>query len=230
VFIPFFDSLGLPSDHAVGTSMLIQCFGMTMGSLAWLTSMHRTRHELDSRMPLMRNLLLVSAPATIAGVLIGQYLVPVPPFPMRTIFQIFSVLFGLVLLFITFLKLDLRPAHSHLLPVHRLLLVIVCLAGGVVTAWISVGVGEWVAVLLLFSRFPIMIAVALGVCMSSVAVLTGAWYHMTVIHSVRWEIVLFAAPAAMIGGVIARALAVRLGPRRLKVFLASWILASGIMM
>ena len=98
------------------------------------------------------------------------------------------------------------------------------------TAWISIGVGEWVALLLLFSRFPTMIAVSLGVCMSSAAVLTGAWYHIEVIESVNWQIVLFAAPAAMIGGAIARALAVRLGPRRLKIFLASWILVSGLMM
>lgn len=230
VFIPFFDALGLSSNQAVGTSMLIQCFGMTMGSLAWLTSMHRTRHKLDSRLPLLRRLLVVAGPATIVGVLAGQYLLPEPPLAMTTIFRGFSILFGLVLLFITFSTLKRCAGHSHLSPQHALLVVLVCLAGGVVTAWISIGVGEWIALLLLFSRFPTMIAVSVGVCMSSVAVLTGAWYHISIINSVNWEIVLFAAPAAMIGGVIARALAVRLGPRRLKIFLASWILASGIMM
>jgi len=230
VFIPFFDALGLSSDQAVGTSILIQCFGMTMGSLAWLTSMHRTRHKLDSRLPLLRRLLIVAGPATIAGVLLGQYQIPEPPFAMATVFRSFSILFGLILLYITFSTPKSCTGHSHLSPIHTLLLVAACLAWGVVTAWISIGVGEWVALLLLFSRFPIMIAVSLGVCMSSVAVLTGAWYHISVINSVSWEIVLFAAPAAMIGGVIARALAVRLGPKRLKMFLASWILASGIMM
>jgi uncharacterized membrane protein YfcA len=231
VFIPFFDALGLPSEHAVGTSMLIQCFGMTVGSLAWLTSMHRSRHELDSRMPLMRRLLVVAGPATMAGVLAGQYLIPEHPFPMRLIFQGFSILFGLILLFLTLSARSREQAgHSHVSRGHGLLLAGVCLAGGVVTAWISIGVGEWVAVLLLFSRFPTMIAVSLGVCMSSVAVLTGAWYHISVTGSVYWQIVLFAAPAAMIGGVIAHALAVRLGPKRLKIFLACWILLSGILM
>jgi uncharacterized membrane protein YfcA len=230
VFIPFFDALGLSSERAVGTSILIQCFGMTMGSIAWLTSMHRTRHRLDSRLPLLRRLLIVAGPATIAGVLIGQYLIPEPPLAMTTVFRAFSILFGLILLYITFSSPKDCLGHSHLSPLHALLVVLVCLAGGVVTAWISIGVGEWVALLLLFSRFPTMIAVSLGVCMSSVAVLTGAYYHIAIINSVSWEIVLFAAPAAMIGGVIARALAVRLGPRRLKIFLASWILASGLMM
>jgi len=37
VFIPFFTSLGIEGSQALGTSILIQCFGMTAGAVSWLT-------------------------------------------------------------------------------------------------------------------------------------------------------------------------------------------------
>jgi len=75
-----------------------------------------------------------------------------------------------------------------------------------------------------------MLAVSAGVCMSAIAVLTAAHHEIFTARSVVWEIVLFAAPAAAIGGMFARFLAFKLGPARLKVFLATWILATGLAM
>ena len=41
VFIPAFTALGVSGLSALGTSLAIQCFGMTAGALSWLYAMHK---------------------------------------------------------------------------------------------------------------------------------------------------------------------------------------------
>ena len=101
--------------------------------------------------------------------------------------------------------------------------------GGLITAWISIGIGEIIAIYLIIRHIPIMMAVSTGGCLSSISVLAAAPYHIAQSNPV-WEIVLFAAPAAIIGGTIARFLSFRLGPVRLKIFFATWVLATGLSM
>ena len=36
IFIPFFTALGLGVNESLGTSIVIQCFGMTAGAISWL--------------------------------------------------------------------------------------------------------------------------------------------------------------------------------------------------
>ena len=43
-----------------------------------------------------------------------------------------------------------------------------------------------------------------------------------------WEVVLFAAPGAIVGAVIARYLVLWLGARRLKLLFGTWLLVIGI--
>jgi uncharacterized membrane protein YfcA len=66
--------------------------------------------------------------------------------------------------------------------------------------------------------------------MSAVAVLSAATYHLFVVPGVVWQVLLFAAPAALCGGYAARLLAVRMGAGRLKIFFATWILVTGLAM
>ena len=106
----------------------------------------------------------------------------------------------------------------------------VCFAGGIITSWISVGAGEWIALLLFFLGYPTMISVCIAVCISSLSVLSGLSYHLLVADNIAWGVLLFAAPAALVGGSVARYLAERLGPIRLKIFFATWILATGLAM
>jgi uncharacterized membrane protein YfcA len=75
-----------------------------------------------------------------------------------------------------------------------------------------------------------MITVCIAVCISSLSVLSGLPYHLFITESISWGVLLFAAPAAVVGGTLARYLAERLGPIRLKIFFATWILATGFAM
>jgi uncharacterized membrane protein YfcA len=230
VFIPAFTSLGIDETSALGTSLAIQCFGMTAGSVSWLRSIHRADHGGREVIALTHRLLMYSGVSAVGGMLAGQYLLPQTSLPITTLFKYFSILFGILLLLVTLRKNPHLHTRYHARHSDLVLIVITCFAGGVVTSWISVGAGEWVALLLFFLRFPTMIAVCIAVCISSWTVLSGVLYHLLVLDSIAWSVLLFAAPGALVGGSLARLLAERLGPVRLKVFFAAWILATGLAM
>jgi len=230
VFIPSFTHLGLTDVQTLGTSILIQCFGMTAGSISWLLASGANVTGSVPREGLLKQLLMVCGLPVFAGVLAGQYLVTEPPLSMVSIFRNFSVFFGATLLAISLLKKEPTHTQYRLRRYDAIALVPVCFAGGALTSWISVAIGEFVALFLIFRSYPTMVAICSGVCMSSVAVLTAAYFHACVLSSVVWEIVLFAAPAAVIGGTFARLLSARLGPERLKIFFATWILVTGLIM
>ena len=228
VFIPAFTSLGIEGINAVGTSLAIQCFGMTAGSVSWLISVYKHQHGGKEAVTLTNNLLIIAGLPAVFGMLSAQYLFPAPALDIETIFKYFSILFGLVLLLVTLKRTKLRHTNYSIRRRYIPLIGIVSFFGGMVTCWISIGVGEWLAILLFFLGYPTMIVVA--VCISSLVVLTGVPYHIYVTNSISWQILVFAAPAAIIGGYFARFLAERLGPIRLKVFFSAWILATGLTM
>jgi len=228
VFIPAFTSLGIDGVNALGTSLAIQCFGMTAGSISWLMSIHRHQHGGENAVKLTHRLLLISGITSVCGMLSAQYLLPSPAWKITTIFQYFSITFGLILMIVTLRK----SKHTRYNVRKRDLpfIVIVCFVGGMVTSWISIGVGEWLAILLFFLGYPTMVVVCVAVCVSSIVVLSGIPYHLLITDSISWPIVLFAAPAAILGGSVARLLSERLGPIRLKIFFSAWILATGLTM
>jgi uncharacterized membrane protein YfcA len=230
VFIPAFTTLGIEGINALGTSLAIQCFGMTAGSISWLLSIHRHDHGGKEVVNLTHRLLLISSISAVIGMLSGQYLLPPPSWHITTIFKYFSIIFGIILLIVTLKKNKNRHTRYRVARRDVPLILFVCYVGGVVTSWISVGVGEWLAILLFFLGYPTMVTVCVAVCLSSIVVLSGIPYHVFWADSIVWQILLFAAPAAIVGGLIARYLSERLGPIRLKVFFAAWILATGLAM
>lgn len=230
VFIPAFTSLGIDEVGALGTSIAIQSFGMTAGSISWLGSINRGDHGGKQVIKLTNKLLLYSGTSAVAGMLCGQYLLPSLATEVTLIFKYFSILFGFLLLLITLRKNQHRHTLYYVRRIDIPLLVVTCFAGGLVTSWISVGAGELVALLLFLLGYPTMVSVCIAVCISSMSVLSGIPYHLFVTDTVSWKILLFAAPAAVIGGTVARYLAERLGATRLKIFFATWILATGLAM
>ncbi|WP_428242241.1 sulfite exporter TauE/SafE family protein [Gynuella sp.] len=246
VFIPFFAAMGIMPVQAIATSMAIQSCGMTAGALSWLHALHRQYQHDDNMLRQLKQLMLFSGLATITGMLIGQYLVTQPVFEMALVFRVFSISFGLILIVFTLFtrnrstsqqtplndKAENRLAQSSrsLTVTATVLLVLTSLTGGIVTAWISVGVGEFVALLLFFLRFPTTVAVAIGVFTSSIAVLTGVIHHISPHLNMSIEIVLFAGQSALIGGFVARYITQYLGGNRLKLLFSAWIIFTGALM
>lgn len=229
IFIPFFSALGITASETLASSIMIQTFGMTAGAIGWISSINKNDHFSRESSNLQKTILLYSAPAAITGVLFAQYVLVTPPFQMLMIFRVFSIVFGVALLWITLIKKEHVRTKHHINAAERIMLSVSAFLGGLITAWISIGIGEIMAIVLIMRHFPIMLAVSTGVCLSSISVLTAAPYHIIQDNPV-WQIVLFAAPAAIIGGSIARFLSFRLGPVRLKIFFATWVLVTGLSM
>ena len=107
------------------------------------------------------------------------------------------------------------------------MLVVISLLGGAITAWLSVGVGELIAIYLIVRRFDVTIAVSTAVVISAITVWAGIWQHLLVDFQVYWQVVFFAGPGAIIGGVLAKKLVMYMSVTRLKLFFAFWLFVIG---
>lgn len=228
VFIPAFSALGLSPVQALATSIGIQCLGMTAGSLSWLNAASTSSPADGDHQRLIKHVLVFGGIPAITGILCGQYLLPTPPFSINAIFSVFSIIFGIALLLISYVRPDFGAIRTRLTATDRLLLMVTSCIGGAVTSWISIGVGEWLALTMFLRGYPPLTAVSVAVCVSSITVLTAAPFHLAAGHMI-FDIILFAGPAAIIGGSIARHLSRALGPEKLKVYFGIWILITGIL-
>jgi uncharacterized membrane protein YfcA len=109
-----------------------------------------------------------------------------------------------------------------------LMLAGIAYAGGMITAWLSVGVGELVAFYLILRRFDVTMAVATAVVISALTVWSATPEHFWFNQQVNWQVLGLAGPGALIGGVVARQLVGLLSAKRLKVFFGVWLLIIGI--
>lgn len=243
VFIPFFSELGFTGAESVGTSMAIQCFGMTAGAIGWwywlkascepscIASGHQKKVVKETSLPTLntvKKIIANTAIPAVAGIIIAQWLLPLPSIDMSVLFRVFSVFFGGVLLITTILQRSKKKQYlTEWQPRKAFFLWVTGFLGGIITAWLSVGVGELIALLLFFLRFNPLFAVAVGVIVSSASVLIGISFHI-VEATINLPVVIFAAQAALIGGYLARFITQKLGAFWLKIGFSLWILGSGL--
>lgn len=230
VFVPSFQALGIEMPQVIATSFAIQCFGMTVGSLSWLAFFNGTDKQRTEKPGLLYDALLYSAPFSILGLCLVQYAGLMPIASIHVIFSVFSLIFGLVVLFHCF-YLGARSSHRGVIALTKfeaILIAFCSFIGGIITAWISVGVGEILAVILLLRGFSVMFSVAAGVIVSAITVIAGVPLFIEQ-QLIVTEVLLFAAPGAMVGGVVARYIAQALGAKKLKFLLGTWILMVGIL-
>jgi uncharacterized membrane protein YfcA len=242
VFVPAFNSLSgaadmgvIPMDISVdpvstiGISFLIQCFGMSVGAVSWVWRFYGSDTPADGRIDgySFINIIFTILITTIPALLVTQWVLfgSVDGSALLTAFKWFSLVLGVVLLVFTWAYQRVKPYRFRPEMTDTYWLLGLGAIGGVITAFFSVGVGELVAVYLIFRKFPTPAAIAIAVVVSVVTVISGASYHL-VNGNVIWPIALMAIPGAMIGGFIARLFAVWLGPLWLKTFASVWIIAS----
>ena len=99
--------------------------------------------------------------------------------------------------------------------------------GGVITAWLSVGVGELVAVYLIIRGFNVTMSIAIAVILSAFTVWSALPYHAFIGESIVWQVVLFAGAGAIVGGMIAKYVVLAFSVQRLKLFFGIWVLMLG---
>lgn len=227
VFLPVFTVLGLTVTESLATSFAIQCFGMTAGALTWLLHLKRDAvHDQQSESFL--RIFLVGASGSLLGLRLAQEFLPDPGLNIEWFFSLFSLAVGLIILRRTLASGDVNGGRDHAVSSVELSgLAASSFVGGAITAWLSVGVGEILAIHLLALRFRVNLAVAVAVCVTSITVITGIPHYFAGSVIVK-EVLVFAAPGALIGGTLAKRFAIVLGAKRLKLGMAGWIILTAI--
>ncbi|BDX06059.1 sulfite exporter TauE/SafE family protein [Planctobacterium marinum] len=226
IFVPFFSQLGLDNTTIVATSFAIQCFGMTAGALSWFLWFKKEKKSDVEWQPLYR-VLLLTVPFSIAGIWWVQIVDWQSPNSLHATFGAFSVVLALAI-FASIPLLKNSQFSRYLTGLDNCFLPVIALLGGGITAWLSVGVGELIAIYLIFRRFNVSFAIASAVILSAFSVWAGVLYHIMQSGAVYWAIVLFAGLGAVIGGSIARFVVLYFSVTRLKLFFAGWVLLIGI--
>ena len=235
IFVPFFNQMGMAPLSIVATSFGIQCCGMTAGAITWWRYF-RQNHKSDAQWSMLANSLLLTVGPSLCGIWVAQFAshsIPILSVLKGNVddlhlgFGIFSIVLAMAifasaaLLKKTHFKVALAPFDAVLLPV-------IAFFGGVITAWLSVGVGELVAVYLIIRGFNITMAIAVAVILTAFSVWGAIGYHSFVTLAVNWQIVLFAGAGAVVGGILARHVVLAFSPTRLKVFFGTWVLIMGL--
>ena len=251
VFVPAFNMLNVGPESIIATSFAIQCFGMTAGTLAWRKYAATQRNVVYSSGSdhLSENpnsssnndvwqqywpLVAVFAVPAVFGVLLGQYVFALnSAAEVKLVFKGFSVLFGISILLTTAYIVKTKRLHAKTIQFSQSLYLIamsIGVVGGMVTAWLSIGVGELVAVMLILMRFPVRLSIGVAVSVSAICVWVGVQKYLWLTQTIDLNVLVFAAPAAVIGGTIAKRIVSFFSPVQLKIFIAVWILISAIAM
>lgn len=237
VFVPVFNAL---REHGIMTldplrvtaaSMAIQCFGMTLGGLRWTNRLlhqpalapfsYEARVRPRDFILVIFSVLALSLPALLAM----QRLTMMDGHLILLGYKVFSIFLGLALIITTWTINSNRPERSRLEKVDILILLLIAIPGGALTALFSVGIGELVALYLFLRHYPVLLCTGTACVISSVSMLAGSIWHIQ--HgTIPWEVVLLAGPAAALGGFLALPIALWLGARRLKTLDGSWIILS----
>lgn len=226
------DLVTLSPEQSVAVAFLIQCFGMSVGSLNWAWAVFVRRslawYDRVSNVTLMY-LVLTPLATGVPALLLTQAFLEVDGNSLVFYFKIFSLSLGVILLVFTWIqkrapKSD-RRVHVPKGDVWALL--VIGVIGGVVTAIFSVGIGEFLAIYLILRRYPTTIAIAVAVWVSLVCVVTGIWVNFSE-GLVVLEVALMAVIGALIGGYVAKFIANILGPLWLKTAAAVWIILSSL--
>jgi len=226
VFIPLFNQLNFTEQQSLATSFAIQCFGMTAGAFTWWFHYKNEKTQLRLWQGFKRIISIVSI-ASIIGLwwVYGNNLTS--PTSLHHSFSWFSLVLGLFIIATIFFIKPHRE-RSQLYLFDWLALTTIGLLGGALTAWLSVGVGELLAIYLILRRFDISMAVAAAVIVSAFTVWAAIWQHIIIQFDVYWQVVLFSGPGAVLGGMFAKTLVTHLSATKLKLFFAFWLLIIGL--
>lgn len=230
VFVPFFNQLSLSNTTIIATSFAIQCCGMTAGAITWWRH-YKTNHINDVEWQGLGRALYITVPFSIAGILTAQLVLDSYTDRALSSLHLYFGIFSIFLALAIYGSIPLMKRNAVLSSfaiVDGLCLCIIAFCGGIITAWLSVGVGELVAVYLILRGFNITFAISIAVILSAFTVWGAIPFHLFVSKGVYWQILIFAGAGAVIGGMVAKYVVLYFSAVRLKVFFATWVMCMGV--
>lgn len=190
LFMPLFIYIyKLAPVVALKLSIATQAFGMTSGALSW------GRRYID------RRAFILASAASILGVWFASFIWVVPSSYIKPLFAIIS--FGVFIALIMEMKYKEASGSGSFLPVFNrssLFFVICAFIGGLITGWTAIGVGEVVALYLLFVyRLNVDVAIGTGVAVLAASSVAGFVFHI-ILGGIPWELLIFTVPGVILGG------------------------------
>lgn len=226
VFLPFFSFFyGLTSLESLKLALSTQAFGMSSGAVHWSVG------RIDWR------LLAIACACGGIGMTFGTFIFKPDEAYINIAFGATSLLLGVGLLLEC-----LFAKRTNELPVGSvkftglLGFAVLCVTTGMVNAWVSIGIGEAVALWFFFRwRFSITQSVAAGVIVLAFCSVLGFVFHAG-LGGIPWPLLAFTIPGVILGGRMGAKLGVRLGEKApsgssgmlLRVFVAIVIFLDGL--
>lgn len=190
LFMPLFIFVyKLAPAVALKLSIATQAFGMTSGALAW------GRKYIDKRA------FILASSTSILGVWVATYLWVVPSNYIKPLFALISLgVFFALILEMKLKVVDEQQTAKFTLNVISVFFVFSAFAGGLITGWTAIGVGEVVALyLLFFYRLRLDIAIGTGVAVLAVSSIVGLMFHLH-LGGIPLELLAFTVPGVILGG------------------------------
>lgn len=190
LFMPLFIFVyKLAPAVALKLSIATQAFGMTSGALAW------GRKYIDKKA------FILASSASILGVWVATNLWVVPSNYIKPLFALISLgVFFALILEMRLKVVDEQQAAKFVLNVTAVFFVFFAFFGGLITGWTAIGVGEVVALyLLFFYRLRLDIAIGTGVAVLAVSSIAGLMFHLH-LGGIPWELLAFTVPGVILGG------------------------------
>lgn len=194
------------------------------------------QRKTDSQWDALPSALLLTVIPSICGVLFSQYTahgsalllnVLGGPENLHTVFGVFSVILAIAI--IGSIPLMKRQVFSNALAGNDIVcLPTIAFLGGCITAWLSIGVGELVAVYLIIRGFNVTMSIAVAVILSAFTVWSALPFHVLVSHAIVYDVVIFAGAGAILGGVMAKYLVLAFSTQSLKLFFGLWVFLLGV--
>lgn len=238
VTVPAFDLLRdfavirVGFHQLVATAGLVQAFAMAMATLGWIALAYRGGGLRPGQRVSGNDLIAIvfaTLCAAVPTVLIVQINVPLADRTLQTAFIIFSLALGGILIVFSWAFRKVEPTRDRPERFDLWMFLLIGVAGGYVTAFFSLGIGEFLIVYLVFRKFPVVSAVTAGVAVSAVTAAAGAVVD-TATGLILWDLAVLAVPAALVGGALAPSLAARIGPLWLTTAFGLWVTASSLAM
>lgn len=231
IFVPFFNQLQFDMNTTIATSLGIQCCGMTAGAITWW-HFYKTQKFTSPHWCEISSALKLTIFPSIIGIWGAQFfqkqlLTPASADALHVGFGVFSIILALAI-FATIPMLKRDEFAHHFSRFDLLALPLLAVVGGVITAWLSIGVGELIAVFLIIRKFNVTFAIAVAVILSAFSVWAGVLFHFLVTQAIYWPVVLFAGAGAIVGGILAKQVVLFFSAKNLKIFFAGWVLLLGI--
>ena len=219
IFFPVFVMMGISPAAAAATSVVIQSVGMSSGSLSWSIFFKRYRIQFQ----LLWRLALFCALFSILGVYVYIQFLKVYALDVHLVFRILSIFIATVLL-INYFRYRGDYFTFVVSKNEYINLAIISFFGGMITAVVSVGVGELLAAYLILRRYQPDFAIAIAVIVSALSVISLVPHYTWQENTANLQIALAVIPGTIIGGFAARYVAKMISLRMLKLVFIVWVL------